>query len=75
MCTRWITKGKWPKLKEINMGILKKNSEYNGLKADQFIDIILSDFQVLKYFIINNSKGRKLDKALRNKFVKYDMFR
>ncbi len=55
------------------------NSDYNGFEADQSIDIILGDFQVLKYFSIDdiegymdNLNGSKLDLALRNKFVKYE---
>ncbi len=52
MCTKWITKGKWPKLEEIFMGIFQINSGNNGLEADQCIDIILGDFQALKYFYI-----------------------
>jgi hypothetical protein len=56
MCAKWITKGKWPKLEEILMGIFQINSGNNGLKADRCIDIILSDFQVLKSFDINNLK-------------------
>jgi len=49
------------------MGIFQINSEYNGLKVDQCIDIILGNFQVLKYFGIDSIKGSKLDLALRNK--------
>jgi hypothetical protein len=68
MCLKWITKGKWPKLKEIWMCIIQINSEGNGLQADQCIDIILSDFQVLKHFFINNIfEVSKLELALRNK--------
>ena len=48
MCTKWITKGKWPKLERIWMRIFQINSDYNGLEVDQCIDIILGDFQVLK---------------------------
>ncbi len=66
MCLKWITKGRWPKLKEIYLGIFKINSGNNGLEVDQCIDIILGDFQVLKYFFINNIEGSKLDLALRN---------
>ncbi len=50
MCTKWIIKGKWPKLEQIGMSIIQINSGNKDLKADQCIDIILSDFQVLKYF-------------------------
>jgi hypothetical protein len=67
MCAKWITKGKWPKLEQIFMGIFQINSENNGLEVDQCIDIILSDFQVLEDFSINNLKGSKLDLALRKK--------
>ncbi len=70
MCIKWINKGKWPKLEGINMRILQINSEKNVLEVDQCIDIILSDFQVLKHLQINNLKGSKLDLALRNKEVK-----
>ncbi len=48
MCTKWIIKGKWPKLEEIFMGIFKINSAKTDLEADQCIDIILNDFHVLK---------------------------
>jgi hypothetical protein len=47
------------------------NSVKIGIEVDQCIDMILGDFQVLKYFYINNLKGSKLDLVLRNKFVKY----
>ncbi len=67
MCIKWITKGKWQKLKRIFMGIFQINSENNGLEVDQCIDIILGDFQVFEQFFINNLKGSKLDLALRNK--------
>ena len=73
MCSKWITKGNWPKLKKIWLGIFQINSGNKGLEADQFIDIILSDFQVLIYLWINNIKGSKLDLALRNKHEKYDL--
>ena len=72
MCSKWITKGNWPKLEGIWLGIFQINSECTGLEADQCIDIILSDFQVLKYFYFGNSKGNRLDLALRNKHDKYD---
>jgi len=61
MCTKWITKGKWPKLEGIWMGIFQINSGNNGFEVDQCIEIILGDFQVLKYFYINNLEGSKLD--------------
>ncbi len=48
MCLKWITKGKWMKLEEIWMGIFQINSGNKGLEVDQYIDIILGDFQVLK---------------------------
>ncbi len=48
MCTKWITKGKWPKFEGIFMGIFQINSVNFGLEVDQCIDIILGDFQVLK---------------------------
>ena len=67
MCTKWITKGKWPKMETIWMRIFKINSGNNGLEVDQFIDIILGDFHVLISFIINNFEGIKLELALRNK--------
>jgi hypothetical protein len=67
MCTKWITKGKWQKLEIIYLGIFQINSGNKDLEADQCIDIILSDFQVLKYFSIYNLEGSKLDLALRNK--------
>ncbi len=67
MCTKWITKGKWPKLEGISMGIFQNYSEFNGLEVDQCIDIILGDFEVSKYFSIDDIKGSKLDLALRNK--------
>jgi hypothetical protein len=67
MCTKWINKGKWAKLKEIFMGIFQINSANEGLQADQCIDIILGDFQVLEYFSIDDIEGSKLDLALRNK--------
>jgi hypothetical protein len=67
MCAKWITKGKWPKLEGIIFHILQINLDIKGLEVDQFIDIILGDFQVLKQFDINNYKGSKLDFALRNK--------
>ena len=73
MCTKWITKGNWPKFEEIQLRIFQINSEYTGLEADQCIDIILSDFQVLKYFFINNLKGSKLDLALKNKKMRWLM--
>ena len=44
MCTKWITKGKWPKLEEINLRIFQINSVNKGLEVDQCIDIILGDF-------------------------------
>jgi hypothetical protein len=71
MCTKWITKGKWPNLEKIYLRIFQINSGNKGLEVDQCIDIILGDFQVLKNFYINNLKGSKLDLALTNKFVKY----
>ncbi len=69
MCTKWITKGKWPKLERIFLRISKINSVDTVLKVDQCIDIILSDFQVLKSFTINNFKGSKLELALWDKLV------
>ena len=72
MCIKWITKGKWPKLKRIWVRIFQINSGQNGLEVDQCIDIILGDFKVLKYFYINNIEGSKLELALRNKFVNYE---
>ncbi len=48
MCTKWITKGKWPKLEGIYWRIFQINSVNNGLEVDQCIDIILGDFQVSK---------------------------
>ena len=71
MSTKWITKGKWPKLERIFMRIFKINSENNGFEVDQCIDIILGDFQVLKSFDVKNIEGSKLDLVLRNKFVNY----
>ncbi len=47
------------------------NSVKIGIEVDQCIDMILGDFQVLKYFEINNLKWSKLELVLRNKFVKY----
>ncbi len=44
MCTKWITKGRWPKLVAISMGIFQINSGNKGLEVDQSIDIILGDF-------------------------------
>ena len=68
MCLKWITKGKWPKTEAIWMGIFQINSGNKDLEADQCIDIILSDFQVLKHFFINNIfEVSKLELALRNK--------
>ncbi len=61
MCLKWINKGKWPKMEYIKMGIFQINSDYNGFEVDQCIEIILGDFQVLKYFYINNLEGSKLD--------------
>jgi hypothetical protein len=72
MCLKWITKGKWPKLEGIYLGMFQINSEYNGLEVDQCIDIIFGDFQVLTYFYMDYIEGSKLDLALRNKFVKYE---
>ena len=72
MCLKWITKGKWPKLESIWMSIFQINSVNDGLEVDQCIDIILGDFQVLKYFFMDHIEGSKLDLALRNKFVKYE---
>ncbi len=48
MCTKWITKGQWPKMEAINLRIFQINLENIGPEVDQCIDIILSDFQVLK---------------------------
>jgi hypothetical protein len=53
-------------------GYIQINSVKIGLEVDQWIDIILGDFEVLKYFDINNIEGSKLELALRNKFVKYE---
>ena len=74
MCTKWITKGKWPSLEEILMGIFQINSGNIGIEVDQCIDIILGDFQVLQYFLIDNLKGSKLDLALRNKSLIYKTY-
>jgi hypothetical protein len=49
------------------MGIFQIYSVNYGLEFDQSIDIILSDFQVLTYFYMDNLKGSKLYLALRNK--------
>ena len=67
MCIRWITKGKWAKLKGIYLGIFQINSGNNGLEVDQCTYIILSDFQVFKQIRISKIEGSKLDLALRNK--------
>ena len=72
MCTKWITKGQWQKLEGIWMRIFQINLENIGPEVYQCIDIILGDFQVLKYFYMDNLEGIKLDLALRNKFVKYE---
>ncbi len=53
---------------------LKINSGTIGIEVDQCIDIILGDFQVLKYFSTDDIEGSKLDLALRNKFVKYEKY-
>ncbi len=70
MCIKWINKGKWPKMEAIWMGIFQINSDYIDFEVDQCIDIILGDFQVLKYFSMDNLWRSKPDLALRNKFVK-----
>ncbi len=71
MCTKWITKGKWPKLEEIYVGTFQINQELKkGLEAHQCIDIILSDCQAFEYFYMDNIKASKLDLALRNKKVR-----
>ncbi len=70
MCIKWITKGKWLKLERIFMSIFQINSGNNDLEVDQCIDIIFGDFQVLKYFSIDDMWGSKLDLALRNKKAK-----
>jgi hypothetical protein len=44
ICSKWITKGNWPKLERIWLRIFQINSGNKGLEADQCIDIILSDF-------------------------------
>ncbi len=74
MCIKWITKGKWPKLETIYMRIFQINSVVTDLEVDQCIDIILSDFQVLKYIFIYNFMESKLDLALGNKFLKYQTY-
>ncbi len=52
----------------INLHIFVINSGKVGLEADQCIDIILGDFQVLNYFYVYYEFGRsKLRLALRNK--------
>ncbi len=50
MCLKWINKGKWPKLERINLRLFKINSVNWGLEDDQFIDIILGEFQALICF-------------------------
>jgi hypothetical protein len=72
MCTKWITKGKWPKLERIYLRIFQINSEKTGLEADQCINIILSDVQVFKLIGISKIEGSKLVLALRNNFMKYE---
>jgi hypothetical protein len=49
------------------IGYISINSGGSKLEAYQCIDIILSDFQVLKKIYIRNISGSKLESALRNK--------
>ncbi len=60
MCIKWINKGNWPKLEIIQIGTLRINLVNKCLEGDQCIDIILSEFQVLTFFFINNLDGSQL---------------